>query len=124
MSYLFLLLYKCRNGEVSFARTYFHDVFGGQKLYIKVLVCPQKRSQGHQNLTSSFPCLNGVFVRVWANSTHWFRRKSDEKVHVYSLYSVVTTNIRSRSPNFSKVFNYPNDTKHKVWPESIIWFKI
>ena len=26
--------------------------------------------------------------------------------------------------NVIKSFNYPSDTIHKVWPESIIWFKI
>ena len=35
---------------------------------------------------------------------------------------MVTLEIRSRSPK-SNLFNYPNDTIHQVWPESIIWFK-
>ena len=30
--------------------------------------------------------------------TNWFRRKNADKTHFYSLYSVVTLKIRSRSP--------------------------
>ena len=41
---------------------------------------------------------------------------------IFSLFSVVTLKIGSRSPK-SNHFNYPNDTIHKVWPESVIWFK-
>ena len=41
----------------------------------------------------------------------------------YRLYSVVTLRIMSRSPKSNHLFIYPNDTIHKHWPESTIWFK-
>ena len=97
--------------------------FFGQYLTFKVLVRPWKWGEGHQNLIISFPCLSGVSVQVWSKSTNWFRRERADKANFYSLYSVVTLKIRSRSPNLINSFNYPNDTIHKVWPESIICFK-
>ena len=45
------------------------------------------------------------------------------QAHFYSLDTVVILKMGSRSPK-SNVFNYPNDTLHEVWCESIIWFKI
>ena len=48
-------------------------------------------------------------------------KQSANKAHFYRLNSVVTLKIGHQ--NLIKSFNYPNDTIHKVWPESIIWFK-
>ena len=38
------------------------------------------------------------FVQDWSKSTNWFRRESTDKAAFYSLYTVVTLKIRSRSP--------------------------
>ena len=45
----------------------------------KVLLWPWKRGQCHQNLNTSFPCPNGVYVQVWLKSIHWFRRETTDK---------------------------------------------
>ena len=68
-------------------------------------------------------CPTGVSVQVWSKLTKWFRRQSADKVHFDSLYSVVTLKIRSRSPKSNQIFKPPKVTIHKVWPESVIWFK-
>ena len=44
------------------------------KLTFKELVWPWKWGQRHQNLITSFPCPNGVYVQVWSKSTFWFGR--------------------------------------------------
>ena len=98
------------------------NLFCQNYLTFKVLLWPWKWGQGHQNLIISSPCLSGVSVQVMSKSTCWFRRYSADKAHFYSLYSVVTLKIKSRS-RISNPFNYPNDTIYKVWPELIICFK-
>ena len=50
-----------------------HALFG-PNLTFKVLVWPLKWGHGHKNLTTSFPCLNGVSVQVWSKSTYWCRK--------------------------------------------------
>ena len=67
-------------------------------LTFKVPIWPWKWGQGHQNQINFCPCPKGVSVQVWSKSIYWFRRSSAEKAHFYSLYSVVTLKIRSRSP--------------------------
>ena len=48
-----------------------------------------------------------------------------KKLIFYNHNSAVTLKIESRTPKsnqfFFLTFNYPNDTTHEVWPESIIW---
>ena len=91
---------------------------------IQSVVWPWKWGQGHQNLIINFSCLSGVSVQVWSKSTIWFKRSSAVKAHFYSLYSVVTLKIRSRSPTSNHFFfNYSSDTIHKILPEYTIWFK-
>ena len=63
----------------------------------------KKRSRS-QKSNHFFPCPNGVSMQVWSKSTNWFRRQSADKAHFYSLYSVVTLKIRSRSPKSKQIF--------------------
>ena len=42
---------------------------------------------------------------------------------IFSLYSLVTLKIRSRSPKSNQTFKPSHVTIYEVWPESVIWFK-
>ena len=55
--------------------------------------------KGNLNLNTSFPHPNNVLLAVWSKSMHWFTRYTADKAHFYSLNSVVTLQIGSRSPN-------------------------
>ena len=76
-----------------------------QNLTFKVPIWPWKWDQSHKNLTTSFSCTKGISVQVWSKSIDWFRRYNADKAHLYSLYSVVTLKIRSRSPNLNQIFS-------------------
>ena len=89
------------------------NLFFGHKLTFKVLVWSWKRGQGHKNLTTSSSCPNGVSMQVWSKSTNWFRRQSADEAHFYSLYSVVTLEIRSRSPKSDHIFK-PSQS-YNIW---------
>ena len=47
--------------------------------------------------------------------TKWVRKESADKAHFYKLGQGHQNLIDNH-------FNYPSDTIHKVWPESIIWY--
>ena len=79
-----------------------------------------KWGQDHQNLIISFPCLSGVSVQVWSKFTNWFRRQSADKPQ-FTVFKVwCPWKLDQGHQNLINSFNYPNDTIHKVWPESII----
>ena len=81
-----------------------HTSFFYQNLSFRVPVWPWKRDKGHQNLITSFPNPNDIFVLVWSNSIYWFMRQSAHKAHFLSIYNVVTLKIRSRSSPKSNQF--------------------
>ena len=60
--------------------------------------------QGHQNVITSFPRPNNVFLAVWLKSMHWFTTKTANKAHFYSLNSLVSLKIRSSSPKSNHFF--------------------
>ena len=76
-----------------------------QNLTFKVPMWPWKWDQDHQNLTTSFSYTKGISIQVWSKSIYWFRRQNADKAHFYSLYSVMTVKIRSRSTNFNQIFS-------------------
>ena len=76
-----------------------------QNLTFKVPMWPWKWGQNHQNLTTSFSCTKGISMQVRSTSIYWFRRQNADKAHFYSLYSVATLKIRSRSSNFNQIFS-------------------
>ena len=84
-----------------------------------------KWGQGHQNLITSFPCPNVVSMQVWSKSTNWLKKKN--RVQTRLIFTVLIAwwpwKLGQSHQNLIKSFNYPIDTIHKVWPESIIWFK-
>ena len=62
------------------------------------------RGQGHQNLISSFPCLNNIAVQVWSNP---FIHSGDRvhKNHIpTNLSPPVTLKMGSRSPKSNQFF--------------------
>ena len=92
--------------------------FFRQNLTFKVPVCPWKWGQGHQNINISSPCPSGVSMQNWSKFTKWFRRWNADKAHFYSLYSVVTLKIRSRSQKSDQIFK-PSQY-YNVWSLVII----
>ena len=88
-----------------------------------MLVRPWKWGQGHQNLIISFPSLSGVSVQVLSKPTNC----SGHRMQTLPIVTVFIVwwplNLDQCHQNLTIFFNYPNDTKHKVLPESIIWFK-
>ena len=73
----------------------------GQNLTFKVLVWPWKWGQGHQNLTISFSSLMWCFYASLVKKNPPIG--SGDRVQtrpMFSLYSVVTLKIRSRSNHF------------------------
>ena len=100
------------------------QAFFGQNFTFKELVWPWKWVQGHQNLIISYRYLSGVSVQVWSKSTNCFKRQSADKAQFYSLFIVWWPWKSGQGhENLINSFNYTNDTIHKVWPESTIWFK-
>ena len=50
--------------------------------------------------------------------------KSADKAHFFTVFIVWWSwKLGHGHQNLINSFNYPNYTIHKVWPESIIWFK-
>ena len=97
-------IYKVWPECIIWSKRYSADkLFLVKNLTFKVLVWPWKWGQGHQNLIISFSYLSGVSVQVWSKSTNWFRRQSADNAH-FRLYSVLTLEIRSRSPKSNQFF--------------------
>ena len=97
--------------------------FWGQNLTFKVLVWPRKWGQGHQNLTISSH-VSVVFLCKFGQNPPI---GSGDRVQTMLIFTVFTVwcpwKLGQGHQNLINSFNYPNDTIHKVWPESIIWFK-
>ena len=84
---------------------------------------PWKWGQDHQNLITSLPCPKGVSVQVGQNPCIG----SGDRVQTMLFFTVFIVwwswKLVQGNPNLIKSFNYSNDTIHKVWPKSIIYFK-
>ena len=94
----------------------------GQNFTFKVLVWPWKWGQGHQNLITSFPC--PIDVSVCLVKIH---QLAQEIVCRQGSFLIIIVwqpwKFGQGHQNLINSFNYPNNTIHIVWPESIIWFK-
>ena len=91
-----------------------------------------KRQSAHKLFWPKFDSqMTLVFLCNFGQNTPIGSGQAIDNAHFYSLYIVVTFKIRSKSPwklgqghhNLISSFYYPNGTTHKVWPESINWFK-
>ena len=72
----------------------------------------------------SSPCLSCVSVQVWSKSTNMFRRYRMQTMLIFTVFIMWwPSKLGQGYETLINSFNYPNDTVHKVWPQSIIWFK-
>ena len=60
--------------------------------------------QGHQNLISSFPCLNNTAVQVWSNPFIYLGDRVHTNHFPTNLSPPVTLKIESRSPKSNQFF--------------------
>ena len=72
---------------------------------IWALLWPWKWGQGHQNLSSSFPCHKNIHIQVWSKLTQSFRRQRADKPFSNNLSLKVTLKIGSRSPKSNQFFS-------------------
>ena len=100
-----------------------HISFFGKKLTFKVLEWPWKSGEGHQNLIISFPCLSFVSMQVFKNSPIG----SGDRVQTRLVFTVFTVwwpwKLSQGHQILISSFIHPNNSIHKGWSESIIYFK-